>query len=132
MYHGDRGPWLTHRSANSIDEILNSDDVDVSDELWQSDLQTYIEQIVDRKGSSTDGRAASLASYAHVIMTRYAKDEIEGRIDELLPSIVRSIKQETSEDETRAALKGGYACLFHSTSTMLTRLRSTWCYHHHS
>ncbi|KAF1951595.1 IFRD domain-containing protein [Byssothecium circinans] len=95
----------TAMSANSIDDILNSDDADISDESWQSDLQTYIEQIVDRKGSSTDGRAASLASYAHTIMTRYAKDEVESRMDELVPSMVRSIKQETSEDETTAALK---------------------------
>jgi hypothetical protein len=99
-------------SANSIDDLLNSDDVEAGDESWQTDLQTYMEQIADRKGSSTEGRAVSLASYAHIIMTRYAKDEIESRMSDLLPSMVRSIKQETSEDETAAALKGMYYYTF--------------------
>ncbi|KAF2634235.1 hypothetical protein P280DRAFT_414231 [Massarina eburnea CBS 473.64] len=95
----------TALSANSIDDLLNSDDVDAADDAWQSELQTYMEQIADRKGSSTEGRAASLASYAHVVMSRFTKDDIEPRISELLPSMVRSIKQETSEDESVAALK---------------------------
>ncbi|OAG11702.1 uncharacterized protein CC84DRAFT_1159161 [Paraphaeosphaeria sporulosa] len=38
-------------------------------------------------------------------MARFAKDDIEGRIGELLPSILRSIKAETSERETVTALR---------------------------
>ena len=39
-------------------------------------------------------------------MARFAKDDIESRVGELLPSILRSIKSETSERETVNALRG--------------------------
>ena len=65
-----------------------------------------MEQIVDRKRSSTEGRADSLNAYAHILMARYAKDDIESRTGELLPSILRSIKSDTSERETISALRG--------------------------
>lgn len=39
-------------------------------------------------------------------MARYAKDDVELHIDQLLPSMLRSIKQETTERETVKALKG--------------------------
>lgn len=70
-----------------------------------------MEQIADRKRSSTEGRTESLNVYAHILMARYAKEEIENRMSELLPSILRSIKQETSENETVTALKGMYSHL---------------------
>lgn len=58
------------------------------------------------KRSSTEGRAESLNAYAHILMARYAKDDVELHIDQLLPSMLRSIKQETTERETVKALKG--------------------------
>jgi hypothetical protein len=39
-------------------------------------------------------------------MARYARDEIEGHISELLSSMLRSIRQETTEREAVKALKG--------------------------
>ncbi|PSN72263.1 hypothetical protein BS50DRAFT_673078 [Corynespora cassiicola Philippines] len=100
-YLSDGTAW----STNSIDDILNGEDADIPADAWKSELQTRIEQIVDRKRSSTEGRADSLNVYAHIIMARYAHDEIEGRVSELLPSILRSIRQETTERETVIALK---------------------------
>ena len=67
-----------------------------------------MEQIVDRKRSSTEGRADSLNAYAHILMARYAKEDIESRTGELLPSILRSIKSDTSERETISALRGRF------------------------
>ena len=93
-------------STNSIDDILNGDDVDVPPDAWKSELHNRVEQIVDRKRSSTEGRAESLRAYAHILMARYANDEIEDRVNELLPSILRSIRQETTERETVSAIKG--------------------------
>lgn len=93
-------------STNSIDDILNSDDSDVPADAWKAELHNRVEQIVDRKRSSTEGRAESLNAYAHILMARFAKDDIDGRIAELLPSILRSIKAETSERETVTALRG--------------------------
>lgn len=102
---------LTPRSSstNSIEDILNSEDADVPADAWKAELHNRVEQIVDRKRSSTEGRAESLNAYAHILMARFAKDDIDGRIAELLPSILRSIKSETSERETVTALRGKHA-----------------------
>jgi hypothetical protein len=93
-------------STNSIDEILNGEDVDVSEEAWKAELNTRIEQISNLKRSSTEGRADSLTAYAHILMARYARDEIESHMGDLLPSMLRSIRQEATEREVVAALKG--------------------------
>ncbi|KAF2186319.1 IFRD domain-containing protein [Zopfia rhizophila CBS 207.26] len=82
-----------------------SDDIELPSDAWKSELHVRIEQIVDRKRSSTEGRADSLNGFAHILMAKYAKDDIEKRMNELLPSILKSIKAETSERETVTALK---------------------------
>jgi hypothetical protein len=93
-------------SSNSIDDILNNEDADVPTDAWKSELHNRIEQIVDRKRSSTEGRTESLNAYTHILMARYAKEDIEDRVIELLPSILRSIKSEMTEREAVTALKG--------------------------
>jgi hypothetical protein len=118
-YDSDATGALTDRSSstNSIDDILNSDDADVPADAWKTELNNRVEQIVDRKRSSTEGRAESLNTYAHILMARYAKDDIESRVGELLPAVLRSIKSETTERETVAALRGSYhrvSCVRHS------------------
>lgn len=107
-YDSDATGTLTDlsSSSNSIDDILNNEDADVPADAWKAELNTRIEQIVDRKRSSTEGRAESLNAYAHILMARYAKDDIESRVGEILPSMIRSIKSETTERETVTALKG--------------------------
>ena len=97
---------LRLHSTNSIDDILNSDDAEVPADAWKGELHNRIEQIVDRKRSSTEGRAESLNAYAHILMARFAKDDIESRTSELLPAILRSIKSGVSERETVYALRG--------------------------
>lgn len=94
-------------STNSIDEILNGgEDVDLAEDAWKSQLKVRIEQITNLKRSSTEGRADSLHAYAHILMARYARDEIEGHMHELLPSMLKSIRQEATEREAVTALKG--------------------------
>ena len=93
-------------STNSIDDLLNGEDVDVAPDAWKTELSTRIEQIADRKRSSTEGRADTLSVFAHILMARYAKEEIESHVGELLPSIMKSVRSETSERETLMALKG--------------------------
>lgn len=92
-------------STNSIDEILNGEDAEISEEAWKAELTTRIQQITNLKRSSTEGRAESLAAYAHILMARYARVEIERHLSELLPSMIRSIRQESTEREAVAALK---------------------------
>jgi hypothetical protein len=102
----------TARSTNSIDEILNGEDVQISEEQWKAELNVRIEQITNLKRSSTEGRAESLNAYAHILMARYANEEIEPHVRELLQSILRSIRQETTEREAVKALKGMSRHLF--------------------
>jgi hypothetical protein len=96
-------------STNSVEDILNSDDADVPADAWKMELDTRVEQIIDRKRSSTEGRAESMNAYAHILMARFAKDDIETRADELVAAILRSIKSRTTERETVTALKGKHA-----------------------
>ncbi|KAH9878219.1 hypothetical protein J1614_003436 [Plenodomus biglobosus] len=100
-YLSDGTAW----STNSIDDLLNGEDVDIPEDAWKAELNTRIEQITNLKRSSTEGRAESLNAYAHILMARYAKDEVELHITELLSSMLRSIKQETTEREAVKALK---------------------------
>ncbi|KAF2133845.1 IFRD domain-containing protein [Dothidotthia symphoricarpi CBS 119687] len=92
-------------STNSIDEILNGEDVEISEEAWKAELNVRIEQIINLKRSSTEGRADSLNAFAHIIMARYAYEQVEEHISALLPSILKSIRQETTEREAVKALK---------------------------
>ncbi|KAF2748324.1 IFRD domain-containing protein [Sporormia fimetaria CBS 119925] len=100
-YLSDGTAW----STNSIDDILNGEGAELTPDAWKAELNTRIEQIVDRKRSSTEGRGDSLRAYAHILMARFSKDEVDRRMSELLPSILWSIKQETTEQETVKALK---------------------------
>jgi hypothetical protein len=93
-------------STNSIDGILNGEDVEITEEAWKAELHTRVEQISNLKRSSTEGRAESLTAYAHILMARFARDQIENHLDDLLPSILKSIRQEATEREVVAALKG--------------------------
>lgn len=93
-------------STNSIDDILNSDDLPA--DAWRAELNTRIEQITNLKRSTTEGRTQSLNAFAHILMARYAHDDIEKHMGELLPSIMRSIKHETTPEEAVAAIKGMY------------------------
>jgi hypothetical protein len=100
-YLSDDTAW----STNSIDEILNGEDVHISEEQWKSELSVRVEQITNLKRSTTEGRTESFAAYAHILMARYANEEIEPHIRDLLQSMLRSVRQETTEREAVKALK---------------------------
>ena len=97
-----------YNSTASIDDVLNGEDVNIPEDAWKSELNTRIEQITNLKRSSTEGRTESLNAYAHVLMARYARDEVEGHVNELVSSMIKSIRQETTEAEVVKALKGVY------------------------
>lgn len=78
---------------------------EVSD-TWAQDLHNRIEEIIDRKRSSAEGREHTLMAYNHYLMARYCYDEIEGKISELYPALCKSIKAGTGEKEACLALRG--------------------------
>lgn len=92
-------------STNSIDDILASEDLDASPDVWKSQLADRIAEIIDRKRSSNQGRSDALAAYSYLLKAHYACDDIEHKVGELIPAILKSVKSETSERETIMALK---------------------------
>lgn len=92
-------------SVNSIDDMLSVDAADPT-EAWRQELNDRMEEIIDRKRSSVQGRETSLIQYIHFLMSRYLNEEIEPKIGELLPALLKSVKTEGSEKETSLALRG--------------------------
>lgn len=75
-------------------------------ESWKEELADRIEEIIDRKRSSVQGREIALATYIQYLMRRYTHNEIEKKMSELIPALLKSVKAEDSEKETCLALKG--------------------------
>ena len=92
-------------SVNSVDEITGIDDSDEA-AAWTSRLSEKIDEVIDRKRSSNEGREAALSEYIRFLTARYVGEDLQGRENDLLSAFAKSVKQETSEKETILALKG--------------------------
>ena len=103
-------------SVNSIDEIVSIDDTD--EVTWTSRLSEKIDEVIDRKRSSNEGREAALSEYIRFLTARYVGEDLQGRENDLLSAFAKSVKQETSEKETILALKGMLHTTFHLTSRL--------------
>ena len=93
-------------SVNSIDEMLAGEDTETSPVVWKTELGEKIEEILDRKRSSVQGRESTLAAYIRILTSRYAEEDIRGKETELVASFLKSIKLQTSEKEAILAIKG--------------------------
>ena len=92
-------------STNSIDDLIAAEG-DGPPDAWISDLNTRMEQIIDRKRSSVQGREESLNGFSYLLMAHYSQEEIKTKIGELVPAILKSVKAGQSEKETILGLKG--------------------------
>jgi hypothetical protein len=86
--------------------MISTNVQDDGSDAWKQDLGDRIEEIIDRKRSSNQGREGALGAYMHFLMSRYAYDDIENKVPELLSAFLKSVKAESSEKETCLALKG--------------------------
>jgi hypothetical protein len=75
-------------------------------ESWKQELADRMEEIIDRKRSSVQGRETTLAQYVHILMSHYALEEIQHKSSELFSAFLKSIKAENTEKETCLALRG--------------------------
>jgi Interferon-related developmental regulator (IFRD) len=97
---------LSTPSINSIDELLASDDFnEQAPDLLKQELNDRIDELTDRKGSSSKGREECLTSYVRILHSHYIADGLYGRVPDLIGSFTRSIKAETSEKEAVLALR---------------------------
>ena len=98
-------------SVNSIDDMLSADAHDPT-EAWKQEFNDRMEEIIDRKRSSVQGRETALMQYIYFLMSRYLNEEVEPKVEELLPALLKSVKTESSEKETSLALRGRTPCLY--------------------
>lgn len=94
-------------SVNSIDEMLSADNTEISTDAWRAELAERIQEVIDRKRSSVQGRETCLTAYVRILTAHYAEEEIRGKEAELVTAFLKSIKTESSEKETVLAMKGG-------------------------
>ncbi|ELR07955.1 hypothetical protein VC83_00061 [Pseudogymnoascus destructans] len=107
----------TNWSTNSIDELLSAEAVEGDGtDAWQQTLSARIEEIIDRKRSSIQGRELAYAVYVHLLTTHYAFDTISSRKSDLLAAFLKSTKAESSEKETQLAIRAIAVTLITSPS----------------
>lgn len=75
-------------------------------DAWRAELADRIEEIIDRKRSSIQGRETTFAAYIRILTAQYAEEDIRGKEAEIVPGLLKSVKIEASERETVLALKG--------------------------
>ena len=85
--------------------IVLSDDAEFRHDALKEELSERIEEILDRKRSSVQGREATLTAYIRILTAQYFQEDISGRETALVASFLKSIKAESSELETILALK---------------------------
>jgi len=71
----------------------------------KQDLNSTIDEMLERKGSSTESREEALKRYNRILTSHHFGDVLYGRVDDILASLSKSIKAETSTTETVRALR---------------------------
>lgn len=79
-------------------------------------LHSRIDQILDRKRSSGQGREGDLAAYVYILRYRYLPDTVSQRFEDLMGAFLRSIRSETSAKEVVLALKAIQVTVMTDTS----------------
>lgn len=111
---------LTRHSINSIDAFLESDDLaDASVDATKQNLNTTIDEIIERKGSTATGREDALLRYNRFLKIHHFEDVVSSRVDAILAALSKSIKAESSSKETVLALKAVSLTALSSENTML-------------
>lgn len=96
----------TQWGTSSIDDMLATDaDPDAQPDAWIADIRERMEQIIDRKRSSAEGRELTLNAFTIDLMRNFAQKEIRPKMGELLPAVLKSVKGGQTERETVLALK---------------------------
>lgn len=90
-------------STSSFDDLAENPESDNVD--WPEELADCIQDILDRKRSSVQGREESLSAFCRLTKFHYVEEEIRSSIQDLLAAFSRSIKYEGSVRESVLALK---------------------------
>ncbi|KAI0151279.1 interferon-related developmental regulator-domain-containing protein [Pestalotiopsis sp. NC0098] len=91
-------------SDSLTNSVIASEDGEDTVSDWTDKLKDCINEILDRKRSSTQGRERYFAAYTHLARHHFADTMIDHQIHELVPAFLRSIRG-GHKDETVGALK---------------------------
>lgn len=72
---------------------------------WPEELGDRIQEILDRKRSSVQGREEALAAFCRLTKYHYAEEETRASNEDLLSAFARSVRNESSVRETTLALR---------------------------
>lgn len=96
--------FLSDDTAMSIgsldDENPESDNAD-----WAQELGDRVQEILDRKRSSVQGREEALQAFCRLTKYHYAEEEIRASVGDLMTAFVKSIRHDSSTRETVLALR---------------------------
>lgn len=95
----------TNWSSHSVDDMLTLETIDDGTGAWKRNLADRIEEIIDRKRSSIQGRELAYAIYTHILTVHYAFDEVSRKKSDLLAGFLKSVRNESSEKETYLAIR---------------------------
>ncbi|KAH9829756.1 Interferon-related developmental regulator (IFRD) [Teratosphaeria destructans] len=97
---------VTQWSTNSIDDVIPGPEAEEAAEGGlRQELGDRINALVDRKRSSVMGREGFLAGFVTILTRFYAEEGLKGRVDEVVATLLRSVKAGASGRETELALK---------------------------
>ncbi|KAK0651530.1 interferon-related developmental regulator-domain-containing protein [Cercophora newfieldiana] len=113
-------------STNSAsgDDALDDDPTNT----WAERLQDRIGELQDRK-RNTESREATLAAYLHLVRHHFAENQIARLSSDIIPALLRSVREGVGEQERVLALKALVVTLLTSPSekssgALLTTLKS--------
>lgn len=85
--------------------VIASEDGEETIRDWTDKLKDCINEILDRKRSSTQGRERYFVGYTHLARHHFADTIIENQLHELVPAMLKSIRGGRNTDEIVGALK---------------------------
>jgi hypothetical protein len=101
VFYFQRGTNQRSYSIGSLDdENPEQDNVD-----WPQELGDRIQEILDRKRSSVQGREEAYAAFCRLTKYHYAEEEMRASVADLLTAFVRSVRNESSAREATLALR---------------------------
>ncbi|KAK5161490.1 hypothetical protein LTS14_001286 [Recurvomyces mirabilis] len=100
----------TQWSTASIDEMISppggGEELEgEGTDAWVGVLESQMEEIVERKRSSAQGREEALRMFCALVTRHYAAEQLKGRTGELVAAMLKSVKGAGSGKEVVLALK---------------------------
>lgn len=96
--------FLSDDTAMSIGS-LDDDNPEQDNEDWPQELADRVQELLERKRSTVQGREEALAAFCRLTKYHYAEEEIRASVADLLSTFARSVRNEVSTRETTNALR---------------------------